>query len=81
MAVLTEKSLKACQKMKVKTLLIGGGVAANSALRSHLKIRAQAQGINVFFPPMALCLDNAAMVAGLGFHWHKDSLLSGTKRG
>lgn len=80
-AVLTEKSLKACQKMKVKTLLIGGGVAANSALRSHLKICAQAQGINVFFPPMALCLDNAAMVAGLGFHWHKDSLLSGTKRG
>lgn len=68
-AVLTEKSLKACQKMKVKTLLVGGGVAANRALRSLLQTRAQAQGINVFFPPMGLCLDNAAMIAGLGFHW------------
>jgi len=61
--------------MKVKTLLIGGGVAANCALRSTLQTRARAQGIHVFFPPMGLCLDNAAMVAGLGFHWRKDSPL------
>jgi len=65
--VLTEKSLKACKKLKVKTLLVGGGVAANSALRRHLQIRAPAQGVDVFFPPMSLCLDNAAMIAGLAF--------------
>jgi len=70
-AVLTEKSLKACQKMKVKTLLVGGGVAANSALRRCLQTQAKARGIDVFFPPMGLCLDNAAMVAGLGFHWYR----------
>ncbi len=68
-AVLVEKSLKACQKMKVKTLLIGGGVAANSALRNRLFPLAKARGVDVFFPPMELCMDNAAMVAGLGFHW------------
>jgi N6-L-threonylcarbamoyladenine synthase len=68
-AVLADKSLKACQKMKVKTLLVGGGVAANSALRAHLQTQAEARGINVFFPPMGLCVDNAAMIAGLGFHW------------
>ena len=73
-AVLVEKSLQACRKMKVKTLLVGGGVAANSALRSALQERARAQGIDVFFPPMELCMDNAAMVAGLAFHWRKDSL-------
>ncbi len=67
-AVLTEKSLKACRKLKVKTLLIGGGVAANSALRRRLYARAQEQGVDVFFPPMALCLDNAAMIAGLAYH-------------
>jgi N6-L-threonylcarbamoyladenine synthase len=68
-AVLAEKSLKACRKLKVKTLLIGGGVAANSALRRRLKAQAVLEGIDVFFPPMILCLDNAAMIAGLAYHW------------
>ncbi len=68
-AVLVEKSLQACRDKKVNTLLVGGGVAANSALRHHLKERAVQEGIDVFFPPMALCLDNAAMIAGLGYHW------------
>jgi len=68
-AALVDKSLKACQKMKVKTLLVGGGVAANSALRQSLQTQAKAQRIDVFFPPMGLCVDNAAMIAGLGFHW------------
>ncbi len=67
-AVLAEKSLKACRKLKVNTLLVGGGVAANSALRTTLQAQAVAQGIEVFFPPMSLCLDNAAMIAGLAYH-------------
>lgn len=68
-AVLVRKSLQACRKLKVKTLLVGGGVAANSALRRHFSEQAKKQGVDVFFPPMPLCLDNAAMIAGLGFHW------------
>ena len=68
-AALVEKSLKACHRLKVNTLLVGGGVAANSALRHHLQAQAKAQGVDVFFPPMILCLDNAAMVAGLAYHW------------
>jgi len=67
-SVLVEKSLKACRKHKVNTLLVGGGVAANSALRTTLKSQASLCGVDVFFPPMALCLDNAAMVAGLAYH-------------
>jgi N6-L-threonylcarbamoyladenine synthase len=43
--------------------VIGGGVAANSGLRSHLRTAAEAQGLTVIFPKMALCTDNAAMVA------------------
>jgi len=63
---LTDKSLRACALYKIKTLLIGGGVAANSMLRDTLKSKASQQGVDVYFPPMALCLDNAAMIAGLG---------------
>ena len=65
---LTQKCIAACQKLKTKTLLIGGGVAANSALRHLLNREADSQGIHVFFPPMSVCTDNAAMIAGLGFH-------------
>jgi N6-L-threonylcarbamoyladenine synthase len=68
-AVLVKKSLQACRKLKVKTLLIGGGVAANSALRRHLRAEAASQGVDVYFPPMVLCLDNAAMIAGLAYHY------------
>ena len=78
--VLVEKSLKACRRLKVNTLLVGGGVAANSALRRQLKAQAESKGVDVFFPPMALCMDNAAMIAGLAYHWRKDSFSLGAKR-
>ena len=59
-------------KLKIKTLLLGGGVAANSALRQQLKIAAAQNGIHVHFPHLSLCMDNAAMIAGLGFHLIKE---------
>ena len=66
--VLTEKSLAVCARKKCRTLLVGGGVAANSALRSRLLSRGGQEGITVHFPELTLCMDNAAMVAGLAFH-------------
>lgn len=66
---LVEKSIQVCKSKKVKTLLIGGGVAANSSLREVLGERAQREGISVHFPSMSLCMDNAAMIAGLGYHY------------
>ena len=65
---LTQKCIAACQKLKTKTLLIGGGVAANSVLRQQLNSEADSHGIHVYFPPISACTDNAAMIAGLGFH-------------
>ncbi|MBP9854734.1 MAG: tRNA (adenosine(37)-N6)-threonylcarbamoyltransferase complex transferase subunit TsaD [Candidatus Omnitrophica bacterium] len=65
--VLAEKSIKACRQKNCKTLLVGGGVAANTSLRQKLIDLGQKNNIDVFFPPMSLCLDNAAMIAGLGY--------------
>lgn len=65
---LTEKCIKACHRMKTRTLAVGGGVAANSSLRVRLTDQAGREGIRVHFPPISLCMDNAAMIAGLGFH-------------
>ncbi|MBI5415815.1 MAG: tRNA (adenosine(37)-N6)-threonylcarbamoyltransferase complex transferase subunit TsaD [Candidatus Omnitrophica bacterium] len=65
---LVEKSFAACRKLRTKTLLVGGGVAANSALRRRLESESGRAGVDIYFPALPLCMDNAAMVAGLGFH-------------
>ncbi len=65
---ITDKSIEVCKSKKCKTLLVGGGVAANSALRSQLLSHGSKAGIRVHFPALPLCMDNAAMVAGLAFH-------------
>ena len=65
---LIDKSLKAMAHFHAKTLLIGGGVAANSYLRRRLDEVSQEHDLNIFYPPLNLCIDNAAMIAGLGFY-------------
>ncbi len=50
----------------VRTLLVGGGVSANARLRTELRELAGDRGLDLRLPPPAYCLDNAAMIAGLG---------------
>ncbi len=77
---LVKKALFACKKLKTKTLLIGGGVAANSRLRNRLTTEAKKEGLKVYFPAFELCMDNAAMIAGLGYHFLKKKKIKGEKR-
>lgn len=65
------KSLSACKIKRVNRLVIGGGVAANNRLRDKLSQAARYSGVNCFFPPASLCMDNAAMVAGFGYQLFK----------
>lgn len=51
----------------VKTLLVGGGVTANSRLRAELTAFASRENLNLRLPAMPFCVDNAAMIAGRGF--------------
>lgn len=71
-SILVKKAILACQKTRIKTLVIGGGVAANKQLREQLVNKSNENDIKVFFPELSLCADNAAMVAGLGYHFHKE---------
>jgi N6-L-threonylcarbamoyladenine synthase len=64
--VLLRKSLAACKESGIETLIIAGGVAANSRLRELSIQRCEAAGIELRTPPMGLCTDNGAMVAALG---------------
>ncbi|WP_036477090.1 tRNA (adenosine(37)-N6)-threonylcarbamoyltransferase complex transferase subunit TsaD [Myxosarcina sp. GI1] len=60
--VLTQRSVRCALDYGVKTITIGGGVAANSGLREHLLAAAQKHELQVYFPPLKLCTDNAAMI-------------------
>ncbi len=65
--VLTDKTIKACLEYNVKQVVIAGGVAANRGLRETLMTEASEKGIEVCFPKMVYCTDNAAMIAVAGY--------------
>ena len=64
--VLIQKSLAACKATGIESLVIAGGVAANSRLRELAEQRCQVAGIELRIPSPLLCTDNGAMVAALG---------------
>jgi len=64
--VLLRKAIDACLFNEVNTLVIGGGVAANSRLRKVAQERCAEHKIELRIPSPALCTDNGAMVAALG---------------
>ncbi|MBB1024004.1 Kae1-like domain-containing protein, partial [Dietzia sp. DQ12-76] len=63
--VLTMKAVRACTDLGVGTLLVGGGVAANSRLRELAAQRCAAAGIRLRVPRPRLCTDNGAMVVAV----------------
>lgn len=60
---LTRRTINCALDYGLKTIAIGGGVAANSALRNHLETAGKNHDLTVYFPPLKLCTDNAAMIA------------------
>ncbi len=70
--VLVHKSINAAKEYNVKNIVVAGGVSANSLLRKKLTEEGKKEGISVFFPPLYLCTDNAAMVAFTGFKRFKE---------
>ncbi|RDI37911.1 tRNA (adenosine(37)-N6)-threonylcarbamoyltransferase complex transferase subunit TsaD [Falsibacillus pallidus] len=65
--VLVTKTLKAVEEYKVNQVLLAGGVAANKGLRSALESAfAEIKDVELIIPPLALCTDNAAMIAAAG---------------
>lgn len=64
--VLVDKAVLACKMKRADSIVIGGGVAANSVLRKKFSDAAAVAGIKAYFPKMQYCMDNAAMVGVLG---------------
>ena len=66
--VLVEETLRSAEQEGLRTVLLAGGVACNRRLRREMTTRAEERGMRVLVPSPAYCTDNAAMIAGLGFH-------------
>jgi N6-L-threonylcarbamoyladenine synthase len=64
---LVNRTLDAAAETGSKTVLVSGGVAANSELRERFVSRAAASGVSVYFPSRALSTDNAAMIAAAAY--------------
>jgi N6-L-threonylcarbamoyladenine synthase len=64
--ILLRALLNAAEDTGLTTIVAGGGVAANSYLRSRL---AEQKHLHCVFPPLDLCGDNAAMIAGIGYQY------------
>lgn len=67
--VLVKKTLSAAKRFKVKSILLGGGVAANENLRSELiqNTKYKIPDTKIFIPQKSLCTDNAGMIAAAAF--------------
>jgi N6-L-threonylcarbamoyladenine synthase len=59
---LTKRTIQCALDYGINTITVGGGVAANSGLRKQLIAAAKAHNLQVYFPPLKLCTDNAAMI-------------------
>lgn len=65
--VLVHKTLRAARAVGVRTVLVVGGVAANSRLRTEMETSCAEAGYRLVVPPPELCTDNAAMIAAAGY--------------
>ena len=73
---LVNKTIRWAKQHGVKTILLAGGVAANSKLRSDMSQKAQQAGIKCHYPSLKLCMDNAAMVGAAAIPKFKAGLFA-----
>ena len=78
--VLVAKTIRAIKEYKIKTLIVGGGVSANSYLQETLKkkLKAESPKTILHFPTKGLATDNALMIAIAGYFQHQKNGLKKT---
>lgn len=70
--VLVAKTLRAAKQCEAKSIVLGGGVAANTLLRENMVHAGEAAGFHVALPSREMCTDNAAMIASAGWYRLRD---------
>jgi N6-L-threonylcarbamoyladenine synthase len=74
---LSEETFRACEARRIKTIVIGGGVSANSRLRAVFAEGSRLRGYDVYIPPLEFTTDNALMIARAGYERFRAGARSG----
>lgn len=69
--VLTTKTMRALDEENIKTLIVAGGVAANSGLRERFETLTKENGVELYIPSLKYCTDNAAMIGAVAYEQYK----------
>ncbi|WP_040928868.1 tRNA (adenosine(37)-N6)-threonylcarbamoyltransferase complex transferase subunit TsaD [Nosocomiicoccus massiliensis] len=69
--VLTTKTMRALDEENIKTLIVAGGVAANSGLRDRFETLTKENGVELYIPSLKYCTDNAAMIGAVAYEQYK----------
>ncbi|MCZ6675830.1 MAG: tRNA (adenosine(37)-N6)-threonylcarbamoyltransferase complex transferase subunit TsaD [Candidatus Poribacteria bacterium] len=75
--VLVQKTIRAAKAKNAKAINLTGGVAANSQLRQSMCEAGAEIGAKVYYPPIQLCTDNGAMIAGVAYHKYQNGIRDG----
>jgi len=73
---LVERTMRAAEELSVESVLVSGGVAANTQLRTTFEERSKVAGVEVFFPSRALSTDNAAMIAAAAYSRFRNGIVA-----
>lgn len=76
---ITKKTMKALIDKNVKRLVIAGGVAANSGIRTSLEEECNKAGIDCSYPDLKYCTDNAAMIGAAAYFAYKKGIVADSK--
>lgn len=74
--MLQKKVFTIIKDLDVNTIVLAGGVAANSRLRHVFQQKAASKKVNIYFPSLAYCTDNAAMIAKTGMEMLKRNMIA-----
>ena len=77
--MLIENTLKAAEQLGRKTVVLAGGVSANSELRGRMKNECEKRGIKLYYPELKYCGDNAAMVGVQAFYEYASGNIADSK--
>ena len=66
--ILVEKVIRVAKKQKLNSIVLAGGVAANSYLRERIDIRCSEENLTAYYPQISMCTDNAAMIGAQAYY-------------
>ncbi len=74
--ILIHKTIKAVKDRGYDCVVLSGGVSANSALRKNMENRCREENLDIYYPPLHLCTDNAAMIGSCAYYRYIEGYVS-----